>query len=77
MGAANRRAWAQQVDQDLLRHAADLSDAVFLSGDRYRQFLADRLALRGVAIHVPMAGLRIGEQLRWLQARSPDPVSDQ
>ena len=37
-----------------------------LAGDRYREFLTPMLQARGVQVDVPMQGLRIGEQLRWL-----------
>ncbi|MCE2939855.1 MAG: DUF6884 domain-containing protein [Armatimonadota bacterium] len=40
--------------------------ATILAGDRYREFLAPMLQARGVQVDVPMQGLRIGEQLRWL-----------
>ncbi|HRD31848.1 MAG TPA: hypothetical protein PLB31_02165 [Fimbriimonadaceae bacterium] len=44
----------------------DLQHATILAGDRYREFLTPRLLARGVQVDVPMQGLRIGEQLRWL-----------
>lgn len=40
--------------------------ATILAGDRYREFLTPMLQARGVQVDVPMQGLRIGEQLRWL-----------
>ncbi len=40
-----------------------LRRAAFLTGERYREFLARHLAERAVAISIPMKGLRIGEQI--------------
>ena len=40
--------------------------ATILAGDRYREFLTPLLLARGMQVDVPMQGLRIGEQLRWL-----------
>lgn len=47
----------------------DLKHATILAGDRYREFLTPMLQARGVQVDVPMQGLRIGEQLRWLDRR--------
>lgn len=43
---------------------------VMLAGMRYRELLEPRLRARGIDVHVPMEGLRIGEQLSWMDARS-------
>lgn len=74
-GVADRRAWAEQVAAQLAEAMPDLSRVVFLAGERYREFLARQLAGRGVAVSVPMQGLRIGEQLSWLGRHSPPPCS--
>jgi len=74
MRVADRRAWAEWVARQLAEAAPDLSHVVFLAGERYREFLARHLADRGIAISVPMEGLRIGEQLSWLRDHSPQPV---
>jgi hypothetical protein len=66
MPVAERRAWAERVAQQLAEAAPDLARVVFLAGGRYREFLARHLTDRGVAVSMPMEGLRIGEQLRWL-----------
>lgn len=71
MKVAERAAWAKCVDQALAEIAPELSRAVLLAGERYREFLEPRLAARGVAVTVPMAGLRIGEQLSWLTKHAP------
>lgn len=75
MGVADRRAWSERVAAQLARAVPDLSQVVFLAGKRYREFLARHLAGRGVKVSVPMEGLRIGEQLRWLEQHSQPPVA--
>jgi hypothetical protein len=74
MEVADRRAWAERVARQLVEAVPDLSQVVFLAGERYREFLVQHLAGRGVAVSVPMEGLRIGEQLSWLGQHSPHPV---
>lgn len=71
MPIKQRRVWANHVLEQLINAAPRLAKAVFLAGERYREFLARFLADRGVAVDVPMAGLRIGEQLRWLAQHTP------
>ena len=71
MGIADRRAWAKRVDRDLAEIVPDLSQAIFLAGGHYREFLVQHLAARSVTVSVPMAGLRIGEQLSWLTKHLP------
>ncbi len=66
-----RRAWAERVARDLLMTLPDLSHVVFLAGKRYREFLAQDLESRGVVHTVPMNGLGIGKQLRWLGTHEP------
>ena len=43
---------------------------VILAGSIYRQPLARRLREWGCSVDVPMAGLRIGEQLQWLDRKA-------
>ena len=67
MRAAGRRAWAGKVLDELGPRLEDVRSVAFLAGLRYRQFLAPHLKSRGLAVSVPMEGLRIGEQLQWLE----------
>jgi hypothetical protein len=75
MRMAERRAWAERTAKQLAAAVPDLARVVFLAGERYRQFLAQHLASQGVAVSVPMEGLRIGEQLSWLGQHAPQPGS--
>lgn len=74
MSIADRRAWAARVAKQLAEAVPDLSQVVFLAGERYREFLANHLSGRGVTMSVPMNGLRIGEQLSWLGKHTPQPA---
>ena len=71
MRVAERRLWAERVSKQLAGAAPALSRVVFLAGNRYREFLAQHLASRGITVSIPMEGLRIGEQLSWLAQHSP------
>ena len=66
MPVADRRRWAQTVLTQLDPHLDGVESIVILAGRRYREFLEPSLQSRGLPVSVPMAGLRIGEQLRWL-----------
>ena len=66
MRVAERRDWADGCFDALGPHLAGVKSVVFFAGAKYREFLAPALRGRGFEVHVPMAGLRIGEQLAWL-----------
>jgi len=66
MGKAERRQWAQKILEELRNvvRRGDLS--VFLAGLKYREFVEPGLLELGCRVSVPMRGMRIGEQLKWL-----------
>jgi cytoplasmic iron level regulating protein YaaA (DUF328/UPF0246 family) len=66
MPIAARRLWGKEVLENLLQKTEEGDKLIFLAGQRYREFLIQPLKSRGYQIEIPMAGLRIGEQLRWL-----------
>jgi hypothetical protein len=74
MPVADRRAWAERVSEQLAAKMPRLTHVFLLAGLRYRRFLIQHLADRGVTVSVPMDGLRIGEQLRWFEQHSPEPA---
>ncbi|MDB5313752.1 MAG: hypothetical protein JWO38_7954 [Gemmataceae bacterium] len=76
MPVAERRAWAERVSEQLAAAVPELAQVVFLAGERYREFLVRHLTGRGVAVSVPMEGLRIGEQLGWLGQHLPQTWRD-
>lgn len=69
MSVEERRAWASRVLAALLPLAREKGRVVMLAGARYREFLVAPLRAAGIAVEVPMEGLRLGEQLSWLAAR--------
>lgn len=66
MGIAQRRDWAKGILPILLSKFMQGDVAIVLAGLKYREFLVDPLLEIGVKVEVPMKGLRIGEQLQWL-----------
>lgn len=68
MPILDRRAWAREVLNSLL--SLDAGRFVFLAGAKYREFLTKPLKNSGREVLVPMEGLKIGEQLRWLQSHT-------
>ena len=66
MRVVERRAWARRVLAQLEPGLAGLDAVVFLAGQSHRDFLEGPLRSRGLAVRVPMEGLRQGQQLRWL-----------
>jgi cytoplasmic iron level regulating protein YaaA (DUF328/UPF0246 family) len=61
-----RQAWAEWVFASLQPRLSPGDTVIFLAGQAYREFLADRISRLGCKIEIPMEGLRIGEQLHWL-----------
>jgi len=69
MPANARRVWAKRVMDDLTQWVKPGDEVIILAGHRYRADLLDPLRKMGCAIQIPMQGLRIGEQLAWLNER--------
>ena len=62
------QAWSDRVLKALEKQANLAKDMfIILAGENYRRHLAGRL----VNSRVPMKGLRIGEQLKWLKSQIP------
>jgi cytoplasmic iron level regulating protein YaaA (DUF328/UPF0246 family) len=70
IGVAERRAWAENVHRQLAPTLIGRRRVVIFAGKRYREFLVPALLHDGYEVAVPMAKLRIGEQLAWLAAQS-------
>lgn len=76
MGIADRQAWARRVRAQMDQRLPSADRLVVFAGRRYREFLMDDLRRRSAIVEVPLAGLRIGEQLSWLGRHSaPEPMS--
>ena len=61
-----RRAWARRVLYDLCDIVLPGDTVIILAGRRYREYLVDSLEKLRCRVEIPMMGMRIGEQLRWL-----------
>ena len=67
MGVAQRLDWAARVKIQMDQMLPDADEVVVFAGQRYRENLAGYLQCRFNSVNVPMEGLRIGQQLRWLK----------
>ena len=72
MPVADRRQWADRVLTQLEPYLEGVDSVVFLAGKRYRENLESPLQSRGLTVCVPMKGLGIGQQLRWLKENTHD-----
>ena len=72
MGAAERRIWAQGVARSLLPRLNRSDRVVMFAGKLYRENLVSPIREHGCNLEIPMEGLRIGEQLKWLNEQLQD-----
>ena len=72
MAISERRNWACLVQRQMDERMPNAVLIIVLAGWRYREFLLDYLRHRALTVAVPMAGLRIGEQLNWLGSHMND-----
>ena len=66
MPAAERRAWAGRVQEQMETALPPAGEVVILAGQNYWQHLIGYLTKRFGKVSVPMEGLGIGQQLQWL-----------
>lgn len=69
MGAAQRRSWANSAAKQLQGVVQEGDQVIFLAGVKYRENLIPPLQKRDCIIDIPMKGLRIGEQMSWLNQK--------
>ena len=69
MNGAEQEEWAAAVIDALKSHLVEVRSVVIFAGETYRKHLAPDLCSRGIEVHVPMEGLRQGEQSAWLNAQ--------
>ena len=67
MGVNDRRDWGAMVENQMDEMQVEYNEVIVFAGKRYREHLEDYLRRRFNSVKVPMEGLRIGEQLRWLK----------
>ena len=66
MPIRERRLWAAGVISELQRVVRKVDRVLILAGVKYREFLLGSLYEFGSSVAVPMEGMKIGEQLQWL-----------
>ena len=66
MSKNERTDWSRKVMHALDPNLAGVDSVVIFAAKKYREFLEPELRGRGMTVHVPMKGLRSGEQLAWL-----------
>jgi len=72
-----REQWAARVRDDLHRIVSPGSRIIILAGALYRAHLERDLPRSGYVVEVPMRGLGIGQQLRFLTATKALPLNRQ
>lgn len=66
LAAGDRRRWGEHVVAELAaRLPLDGAVLEVHAGSAYRKAIAEPLRRRGARINVPLAGLRLGQQLAW------------
>ena len=70
MKAVERRKWADNVAEALLRDLSKQTEIYFFTGEKYRQYLLPQLEKAGFKCHVPLRGMQIGEQLQYLNNKT-------
>src|SRR5258705_7180497 len=63
---ADRLEWSHRVSIGLNNVLRPRDSVVFLAGQKYREFLEPSVLALRCQFSVPMQGMRIGEQLKWL-----------
>jgi len=66
MSPKERRAWADRVKGLMDIKLPEADEVVVLAGQKYRENLMPYLRQRYASVRVPMKGLTIGRQLKWL-----------
>jgi cytoplasmic iron level regulating protein YaaA (DUF328/UPF0246 family) len=70
MPIKQRKLWADNVFDALKPYLSTDTTVTFLAGNKYREHLANRITNVGCEIQMPVEGMRIGEQLKWLTENS-------
>lgn len=61
-----KKAWAEETFRQILKTIKPDEATLFIhAGMAYRKYLVSLLQAAGYKIEIPLAGLRIGEQLSW------------
>ena len=66
MPTSARRTWVERVNDNLTQQLELGDEVTILAGHRYQADLVKPIRQMGCTVLIPMQGLRIGEQLAWL-----------
>ena len=71
LSAAGRRRWGERVTSDLVERFGSVEDMVFEAhaGEAYRRAIKPGLLANAARLEAPLAGLPLGAQLAWYDAR--------
>jgi hypothetical protein len=69
MSAEERRVWSAEVFNQLKSLLKSSDWVVILAGIKYREYLVEPLLRLGCDVEIPLAGMKIGEQLSWLKSK--------
>ena len=64
-----KQQWGIKVSEQLVFSNEEQAEIDIFAGMEYRKYLAPLLKARGFNVNVPMKGLGIGSQLKWLKNR--------
>lgn len=67
MNKKERKIWANKVTNSILKLPFNETEFIIFAGNKYREFLVPTLIENNYKIKVPMLGLGIGQQLKWLK----------
>jgi cytoplasmic iron level regulating protein YaaA (DUF328/UPF0246 family) len=67
MSKQERLLWGEKVQKQLLKRLPNRASVIVLAGERYREHICPFLVDHGYQVSVPMAGKKLGMQLRWLK----------
>ena len=70
MAKHERLAWAEYLQKQLLQSLQQGTTVILLAGVRYRENLEPFLSSHAFSLEVPLAGLKLGQQLRRLKELS-------
>lgn len=69
--AKEKEVWAQETFRQISAHIKQHDATIFIhAGMAYRKYLVPKLESAGYKIEIPLAGLRIGEQLSWYDKKT-------
>jgi hypothetical protein len=66
MPKRERDCWTSLVSDQLLHLLPPATKVIVLAGQRYRADLVPQLEAQGFSVAIPMQGLKLGAQLKWL-----------